>query len=136
MAVQQDPAKVSHAIELIVSGTVGVPGGNHFSVFGSTCSEFLETQFLPIDFEIDIHARRARLVVPGFIEAKGEPIVDEFSGDEFHIALARPKGSFEFTYAEIGKGTSRVWGDLSMSLGDSYGQFCEHNYDQDGLIAA
>ena len=124
------------AIEKIVSGEVGVPGGNHFSVFGSTCAEFVETAYLPIECEIDIAARKARLAVPGLIEARGEPIVDEFSGDEFHIALARPKGSFEFTYAEIGSGTSSVQGELAMNLEGSYGQFCEHNYNQDGLIVA
>ena len=124
------------AIEKIVSGEVGVPGGNHFSVFGSTCSDFLETLFLPVECEIDITARKARLVVPGLIEAQGVPIIDEFSGEEFHIALARPKGSFEFTYAEIGSGTSSVKGELAMVLEASYGQFCEHNYNQDGLIVA
>lgn len=122
------------AIEKIVSGEVGVPGGNHFSVFGSTCTEFLETVFLPIEYEIDIAARKAKLVVPGVIEATGKPIIDAFSGDEFHIALARPKGSFEFTYAEIGSGSATVLGAIQISLEDSYAQFCEHNYDQDGLI--
>lgn len=122
------------AIEKIVSGEVGIPGGNHFSVFGSTCSESLETLYLPIEFEIDIAARRARLAIPGLIEARGEPMMDEFSGSEFHIALARPKGSFEFTYAEIGKGFAEVHGELAMSLQGSYGQFCEHNYDHDGLV--
>ena len=48
----------------------------------------------------------------------------------------RPKGSFEFTYAEIGAGTATVTGELTMSLDASYGQFCEHNYNQDGLVTA
>ena len=63
------------AIERIVSGELGVPGGNHFSVFGSTCTEFLNTLYLPIELEIDIAARTANLVVPNLIEAKGEPLV-------------------------------------------------------------
>lgn len=129
-----DPQR--EVIEKIVAGEVGAPGSNHFSVFGSTCSDFLETLFLPIECEIDIAARKARLVVPGLIEAQGNPIIDEFSGDEFHIALTRPEGSFEFTYAEIGSGTSSVTGDMTIELEGSYGQFCEHNYDQDGLIVA
>lgn len=121
------------AIEKIVSGNVGVPGGNHFSVFGSTCTEFLDTLFLPVECEIDIAARRARIVIPGVIDATGEPIINEFDGSDFHIALARPKGSFEFKYAEIGAGTSSVLGEMAMELKGTYGQFCEHNYDQDGL---
>ena len=124
------------ALESIVAGNAGTAGSNHFSVFGSTCSEFLPTLYLPIEFAIDIGARTARLAVPGLIDASGAPIVDEFSGNPFHIALARPSGSFEFTYAEIGAGTSTVEGDLAMELAGSYAQYCEHNYDQDGLIQA
>ena len=33
-----------------------------------------------------------------------------------HIALARPSGSFEFTYAEIGLGTTSVTGDKEMTF--------------------
>jgi hypothetical protein len=35
-------------------------------------------------------------------------MINEFTGQPFHIALARPCGSFEFTYAEIGLGTTSV----------------------------
>lgn len=126
-----------NAIEKIVAGEAGEPGSNHFSVFGSTCSKFHETLYLPIECEIDIAARNAVLNVPGLIAATGQPIIDEFSGGEFHIALARPKGSFEFTYAEIGTGVSTVQGALAMTLEKgSFGQFCELNYNQDGLVQA
>ncbi len=123
------------ALATIVSGDACAPGSNHFFVFGSMCSEFLETLYLPITYEIDIENRTALLNVPGLIDGRGEPIIDPFSGGEFHIALARPSGSFEFTYAEIGAGTSRVGGELPMDLQGSYAQYCVHNYDQDGLVA-
>ncbi len=70
------------------------------------------------------------------IKSSGRPIVNEFDGQPFHIALARPSGSFEFTYAEIGLGTSTVTGEMEMEFEDSYAQFCVHHYDQDGLIRA
>ena len=124
------------ALESIVSGTAGEPGSNHFSVFGSTCSKLHDTLFLPIECQVDIANRKASVKVPGVIDAKGEPLVDEFSGEPFHIALARPSGSFEFTYAEIGAGTAMVQGDLNISLDATYAHFCEHNYNQDGLIRA
>lgn len=63
-------------------------------------------------------------------------MIDDFSKEEFHIALARPKGSFEFTYAELGKGSAIVQGDMSLKLEGTYAQFCEHNYNQDGLMRA
>ena len=123
------------ALATIVAGDACAPGSNHFFVFGSMCSEFLETLYLPITYEIDINNRTARLFVPGLIDGRGEPIIDSFSGEPFHIALARASGSFEFTYAEIGAGTSKVEGELPMDLQGSYAQYCVHNYDQDGLVA-
>ena len=125
-----------HALETIVSGESCAPGSNHFFVFASMCSTFLDTRYLPIEFAIDIPNRTARMRVPGLLESRGEPIIDAFSGKPFQIALARPTGSFEFTYAEIGNGTSKVTGAVPMDLDHTYGQFCIHHYDQDGLVRA
>lgn len=123
-----------HALSKIIRGESGEPGSNHFIVFGSTCSEISDTLYLPIEFDMDIKARTALLKIPDLVETVGTPIVDEFSGDEFHIALARTAGSFEFTYAELGQGTSVVKGTMEMKLDSTYGQFCVHHYDQDGLV--
>ena len=124
------------ALRKIVTGAAGEPGSNHFSVFGSTCSELLDTVYAPINFEIDIDNRQASLEVPGMIKASGTAIINEFDGKTFDIALSRPSGSFEFTYANIGAGTASVSGPLPMELDSSYAQFCIHHYDQDGLVAA
>ena len=124
------------ALIKIVSGEVGAPGSNHFSVFASTCSEVLEPITASIELTVNIGARTANFRVPGLINSSGRPIINEFNGEPFHIALSRPTGSFEFTYAEIGAGTSTVSGDLSMKLDGSFAQFCVHHYDQDGLVAA
>lgn len=122
------------ALNKIVSGEAGEPGSNHFSVYGSMCSELLVTKYLPFEYEINIEARTAHLKAGDLIDITGAPIVDEFSGEEFHMALARSAGSFEFSYAEIGHGTARVTGPLAMQLDKTYGQFCVHHYNQDGLI--
>ena len=47
----------------------------------------------------------------------------KFSGQPFHIALARPSGSFEFTYAELGLGTTSVTGDMEMAFRRFMGAF-------------
>ena len=124
------------ALRKIIIGEAGEPGSNHFSVFGSTCSEVLDPVYAPIDLKLDIDNRTASLEVPGIIKASGTPIINEFDGQPFHIALSRPSGSFEFTYAEIGTGSASVTGPLAMELDASYAQFCIHHYDQDGLVAA
>lgn len=122
------------ALETIISGDACKPLSNHFSVFGSLCTEFAETLFLPIGLDVDLEERTAAVDIPGVVKSVGQPIVNDFNGEPFHIAIARPSGSFEFTYGEIGKGTTTVEGDLAMSFEDSWALFCVHHYDQDGLI--
>jgi hypothetical protein len=124
------------ALLKILSGQVGEPGSNHFSVFSSMCSELLETEYQPIEIEVDITARTALLKVPGLIESAGESAINAFNGDPFHIAIARTAGSFEYTYAELGLGTTTVTRAIEMQLDASYGQFCTIHYNQEGLVRA
>lgn len=122
------------ALETIVSGQACAPLSNVFSVFASTCSEFSETLFLPISLEANLEQRTARVDIPGIMRSTGRPIINEFDGRPFHVALARPSGSFEFTYAEIGLGTSSITGDLEMEFEDSWAHFCIYHFNQDGMI--
>jgi hypothetical protein len=122
------------ALETIISGEAGAPLSNLFSVFASTCSEFCKTLFLPIDLEANFELRTARVDIPGVLKSSGRPIINEFTGQPFHIALARRSGSFEFTYAEIGLGTTSVAGDMEMAYEDSWAHYCVHHFNQDGLV--
>ena len=121
------------ALETIISGKACAPLSNIFSVFGSLCSEFCETLFLPIDLEANFELRTAKVDIPGVMKSSGRPIINKFSGQPFHIALARRSGSIEFTYAEIGLGTTSVTGEMEMAFEDSYTQFCVHHFNQDGV---
>lgn len=122
------------ALERILSGEAGEPLSNMFSVFASTCSEFCQTLYLPIALEADLEGRTATVDIPGVLKSSGRPIINEFNGEPFHIALARPSGSFEFTYAEIGLGKTSVTGDMEMSYGESWAHFCIHHFNQDGMV--
>ena len=122
------------ALETIISGEGCEPLSNHFSVFASTCSEFCETLFLPIGLEANLELRTAKVDIPGIMYSTGKPMINRFNGEPFHIALARPSGSFEFAYAEIGHGTTSVTGDMEMAFEDSWAHFCVHHFNQDGLV--
>lgn len=87
-----------------------------------------------LQFEED--SRTAGLQVADLIDASGTPIIDAFSGNPFHVTLARREGSFEFTHAEIGSGTAKVTGLVAMELVATYAHFCVHHYDQEGLSRA
>jgi hypothetical protein len=122
------------ALEAIISGEAGKPFSNLFAVFAATCSEHCETLFLPIDLVTDLEGRMASVEISGVLKSKAGPKIDEFTGQPFHIALARPSGSFEFTYAELGLGTTSVTGAMDMAFEDSWAHFCVHHFDQDGLV--
>ena len=91
-------------------------------------------QFLPIDLETDLDARTARAEIPGVLTSTGRPHMNEFTGDTFDIALARKAGSMEFTYAELGLGTTRVTGEIEMAFDDTWALFVVHHFDQEGLV--
>ena len=122
------------ALETIISGEACAPLSSFFSVIASLCSEVFETRCLPIELEADFDSRTARVDIPGVMKSRGTPIMNEFNGQPFHIALARPSGSFEFTYAEVGLGTTSVTGDMEMTFADSWAHYCVHHFNQDGLI--
>jgi hypothetical protein len=122
------------ALGTIISGGACAPLSNLFAVFATTCSQTCRTLFVPIDLELDFEHRTARVQIPGVLTSRGRPIINEFTGEPFHIALARRKGSFEFTYAEIGLGMTSVTGDMEMAYGESWAHYCVHHFNQDGLV--
>jgi hypothetical protein len=117
----------------IVSGQDTRPGATHFQVFFSMLSKFHDPVFADIDFAVDIDKRRAHLKVAGYIEQRGEPILNPVTGNEHRIRI-EPVGGFEFKKAEIGRGWTRATGPIAYDLSDSYGQFCELHLCQDGII--
>lgn len=121
------------ALIKITRGESTTPGATHFYIFSSTLSEVLPPLFLPIELEIDIDARRAHVKIEDMLESSGSPIIDPFSKEEMRAGIHLP-GGFEYTYAEMGSGTSSVKGPIPLEFKDSYGQFSELHMNQDGVI--
>jgi len=127
-------ASQREALLRILSGQDTAPGATIFNVFASTLEKLHEPIFADIDFEIDIDGRRARLVVPDYVESRGEPILNPVTKAEHRIRIDSPYG-FEFRLAEVGRGWSKTQKPMSIDLADSYGHFCELNLSQDGVLA-
>ena len=121
------------ALLRILSGQDTEPGATVFNVFASTLVKVHEPIFSRIDFEVDIDGRRARLVVPGLIETRGEPILNPVTGNEHRVRIDMV-GGFEYTLAEIGRGWSKASGPISYELADSYGQFAHLHLSQSGIV--
>jgi hypothetical protein len=121
------------ALLRIMGGLDTVPGATMFNVFASTLTKVHDPVFIDIDFTVDVPKRRAHLKVDGYIEQRGEPIVNAVTGQEFRGRIDLPNG-FEYTLAEMGRGWSKTSGPIKLDLADSYGQFCELHLSQDGIV--
>lgn len=117
----------------ILRGESTTPGATHFYVFNSTMSEVLDPIYAPIECEIDVARRRARVRVADWIESEGAPIINPHSGDEVRAAIELPNG-FEYTRAEMASGTTRARAGIQLDLSSSYGQFYDLHMNQDGPI--
>ncbi len=133
MIDERADAAQREALRKILHGESTKPGSTHFFVYNSTMSEVLEPQYVPIEADIDVDARQAKVTVPGLVESKGMPITNPFTGGPYRARINLPDG-FEYTVAEIGNGSSRVQAGVTLNLTDSYGQFNILHMNQDGVI--
>ena len=70
-------------------------------VYSAMSPNKLEPLFMPIEFEVDVEARRGRFRVPGIVETAGEPIRNPVTGAEHRARIDLPHG-FEYRIAEMG----------------------------------
>ena len=117
----------------IMSGLDTEPGATVFQVFSTTLEKVHAPIFAPIEFDVDVNQRKARLVVPGVTEGRGEPIVNPVTGQEHRARIDLPHG-FEYTLAEVGRGWTRASGPIKMQLNDTYGQFANIHLSQSGIV--
>ena len=120
-------------LQKIALGESTAPGATHFNVFAGTMKETFDTLYLPIEMSIDVDGRKGSARIEGMVESEGVPIKNSFDGSDVHARIHLPDG-FEYTYAEMGSGTSKCSGNIDLDLNDSYGQFCVLQMNQDGVI--
>ena len=122
-----------NALIRILTGQDTKPGATIFQVFSTTLETLHDPIFARIDFEVDIDARKAKVVVPGVTEGRGEPIVNPVTGAQHRARIDLPNG-FEYTLAEIGRGWTKTSKPMKLDLADSYGQFAHVNLSESGIV--
>lgn len=125
--------KQREALLRIISGQDTEPGATVFQVFATTLEKVHEPIFAPIDFQVDVDRRRAKLVIKGVTEGRGEPIVNPITGKEHRVRIDLEDG-FEYITAEIGRGWSETSAPIRLKLSDSYGQFANIHLSQNGIV--
>jgi hypothetical protein len=121
------------ALLRIMSGLDTEPGATFFQVFSTTFEKVHDPVFAKIDFNVDVNGRNARLVVPGVIEARGEPIRNPVTGDEHRARINLPTG-FEYDVAEVGRGWAETKGPIKLSIADSHAQFARLHITESGVV--
>lgn len=121
------------ALLRIMSGLDTEPGATFLQVFASTYEKVHDPVFAPIELELDVEGRTARLNVPGWIEARGEPIRNPVTGEEHRARINLPHG-FEYDTCEVGRGWAKTQGPVTIELADSHAQFAPLHMTGSGII--
>ena len=121
------------ALTKILYGQSTAPMATHFSVYNAMSDTVLDPLYKPIEMSIDIEGRTANIKIVGIVESEGRPIIHPVNDSEVRSRIHLPNG-FEYTYAEMGSGTSKVTGDIELDFNASYGQFNILQMNQDGVV--
>jgi hypothetical protein len=125
--------KQREALLKIMSGQDTDPMATIFAVFASTLEKVYDPIFAPVQFEVDVEARKGRVVVPGLMEVRGEPIKNPVTGTEHRARIDIPHG-FEYEIAEIGSATTKTQGNIQLDLKSTYGQFAHLHLNNHGVV--
>jgi hypothetical protein len=126
-------ARQREALVKILSGEETNEMATIWWVLGAMAPNKLPPLYLPIEFEVDVEARRARLNIPGVVGSTGEPIRNPVTGAEHRARIELPHG-FEYRIAEMGSGTTKATGTIKLDLKDSYGQFAHIHLSNKGVV--
>jgi hypothetical protein len=103
-------------------------------VYSAMSPHKLAPLYRPIEFDVDVDARRGRFRVPGIVETVGEPIRNPITGAEHRVRIDLPNG-FEFRIAEIGSATTQATAAVDLpDLKSTYGQFARIHLSNKGVV--
>ena len=126
-------ARQRTALTKILHGEDTEEGATHWWVFHAMSDTVHEPLTKPIEYQMDLDARTARVVIPGVLEATGRPIKSSATGQEHRVRIDIP-GGIEFELAEIGSGTVTATGAIRLDLDDTYGQFNRLRHSGKGVV--
>lgn len=123
------------ALVAILQGEGAEPGVIMLQIYRSMCTTVHEPLFKPIEMEIDIDGRTARLVIPGLVETTAEPLKNPVTGVEWRAQISLPMGK-EFNLAEVASGTTRATGDVPLDFAGSHAHMVYNTMTSEGPKAA
>jgi hypothetical protein len=121
------------ALLKIMTGQDTDPFATMFAVFISTLEKVFDPIIAPIEFDVDIDARKGKVRVKDILTIDGQPIRNPVTGAEHRARIDLPDG-FEYELAEIGSASGWSHGNVAIELKDSYAQFARLHLNNHGPI--
>jgi hypothetical protein len=123
--------KQRDALFKILSGE-NQPKHTIFSIFSVIIERHLDPIFTNIEFEWDVKARRARLSIPGEVQAATVPIRNPVTDREERIRTVLPEG-WNFYEAEVAAGTSKSIGAIKFDLAHRHSSLAFFAFNNEGM---
>ena len=121
------------ALDTILKGGETQEAATHWWVYHAMSTTVHETLYKPIEFQCDIEARTARVVIPGVLASTGEPIRSPATGALHRVRIDIPNG-IEFEIAEIGSASTTATGKIALDIENRYGQFNILRHSGTGVV--
>ena len=125
--------KQREALATVLYGGETDEAATHWWVFHAMSSTVHEPLFKPIEYDVNLEARNARVNIPGVLESIGRPIKSPVDGSEHRVRIDIPNG-IEFEQAEVGSASTKATGAIELDLNDSYGQFNILRHSSSGVV--
>jgi len=130
----QATADQRNALEKIISGEDTEELATIFWVVNAMTTIRHETLYLPVSFEVDIDARRGRVLVEGVFDLNVEPIMNPVTGSEHRARIEIPDG-FEFTIAEMASGSVKTQSGIELPNNNgTHSHLTELHLNNSGII--
>jgi hypothetical protein len=121
------------ALATVLYGGDTSEASTHWWVYRAMSSTVHPPLYKKIEFEVNVEARTAHVVIPGLLESTGRPIRSPATGAEHRVRIDIP-GGIEFEIAEIGSATTKTMASIPLDLKDSYGQFNILKHSSRGVV--
>ena len=122
-----------NALLSIMTGGDTDPMATMFAVFATTVEKMHEPIFVPMEVDINVEGRTAKIKIGDMVEVDGEPIKSPADGRDVRALIYLPDG-FEYEYADIGSASTRAGGPVPLELKSSYGQFANLHLSSHGVV--
>ena len=122
------------ALVKIVSGEETDDVATMWWVYAAMSPNKLPPLFLPIEYQVDVDARRGRFRVPGVVETVGEPIKNPMTGAEHRARISLPHG-FEYRMAEVARATTTATAAVPLDgIVNTHAHFARIHLSNKGVV--